>query len=62
MVFGCSPPENGRIVRNLIQAANYIMSHITHFHLLSGLDFVDVAALTAYQGERSGAAGAAKLG
>ncbi len=50
MAYGIHPPENGRLVRNLIQGANFIMSHITHFYLLSGVDFVDVAAITAYPG------------
>lgn len=45
-----TPTNNGRIVRNLLQGANYIMSHITHFYLLSAVDFVDVAAITSYSG------------
>ena len=48
--YGVTPPDNGRIVRNLIQAANFITSHITHFYLLSGLDFVDLAQITTYTG------------
>jgi ferredoxin hydrogenase large subunit/hydrogenase large subunit len=44
------PPTNGRLVRNLAQAANFITSHFTHFYLLSGLDFVDVAQVTTYTG------------
>ena len=35
------PPDNGRLLRNIIQGANFIASHITHFYLLSALDFVD---------------------
>jgi ferredoxin hydrogenase large subunit/hydrogenase large subunit len=54
MAFGLVPAENGRVVRNLIQGANYIASHITHFYLLSGLDFVDVAMITGYQGKDRG--------
>ncbi len=50
MAYQLTPPDNGRIVRNLAQAANFIASHITHFYLLSALDFVDVAMLTEYQG------------
>jgi hydrogenase large subunit len=34
------PPDNGRIIRNLIQGANYIQSHILHFYHLAALDFV----------------------
>lgn len=48
--YGITPPPNGRISRNLAQAANIITSHITHFYLLSGLDFVDVAQVTTYMG------------
>jgi len=50
MAFGAAAPDNGRIVRNLIQGANFIMSHISHFYLLSGLDFVDVAMIANYSG------------
>ena len=51
MAYGIAPPDNGRIVRNLIQGANFIMSHLTHFYLLSALDFVDVTAVVSYQGK-----------
>ena len=51
MAYQLTPPDNGRIVRNLMQAANFIASHITHFYLLSALDFVDVAMITEYQGK-----------
>jgi len=48
--FGIIPPDNGRLLRNIILAANYIQSHLTHFYHLSALDFVDVAAVTKYNG------------
>ncbi|NPV73239.1 MAG: nickel-dependent hydrogenase large subunit [Pelotomaculum sp.] len=38
--FGVKPPANGRIVRNLIQGANYLQSHILHFYHLTALDYV----------------------
>lgn len=38
--FGIVPPHNGRLIRNLIQGANYIQSHILHFYHLAALDFV----------------------
>lgn len=44
------PPSNGRIIRNIILAANYIQSHIIHFYQLSALDFVDIAKITTYTG------------
>ncbi len=50
MVCQVTPPPNGLLARNLIQAANFMMSHITHFYLLSALDFVDVAKVADYTG------------
>jgi len=44
-------PENGRIVRNLIQGANFIMSHILHFYHLAALDYVDVTKVAEYDGK-----------
>jgi ferredoxin hydrogenase large subunit/hydrogenase large subunit len=52
-IYKAAPPENGRIARNLIQAANFIASHITHFYLLSALDFIDVEAVLKYVGRDS---------
>ena len=50
MIYQLTPPPNGVLARNLIQAANFMMSHISHFYLLSGLDFVDVAMIADYKG------------
>ncbi|MBF0406186.1 MAG: nickel-dependent hydrogenase large subunit [Candidatus Riflebacteria bacterium] len=49
--FSITPPTNGRLIRNLILGANYIQSHIIHFYQLCALDFIDIAAITAYQGK-----------
>jgi len=38
--LGIMPPDNGRVIRNLIQGANYIQSNILHFYHLAALDFV----------------------
>ena len=38
--FGVMPPDNGRILRNLILGANFIQSHLLHFYHLAGLDYV----------------------
>ncbi len=38
--FGVTPPDNGRIMRNLVLGANFLMSHILHFYHLAALDFV----------------------
>ena len=51
MAYGVTPPENGRLMRNLILGANYIQSHILHFYQLSALDFIDIAAISQYQGK-----------
>ncbi len=44
-------PDNGRIIRNLIQGANFIMSHILHFYHLTALDYVDVTKVAKYDGK-----------
>jgi hydrogenase large subunit len=46
-------PDNGRLVRNIILASNYLQSHILHFFALSALDFVDVTAAADYAGAES---------
>jgi len=46
--LGITIPNNARIIRNLIEAAQYIHSHILWFYTLAALDYVDpVKALTA---------------
>jgi len=52
--YNLTPPENGRLMRNIVQAANYIQSHIIHFYHLSAPDFVDIKAITKYQGKDPG--------
>lgn len=47
-------PDNGRIIRNLIQASNTIQSHILHFYHLAALDYVDVTAAADYDGDNVG--------
>lgn len=37
--FGIVPPNNGRVIRNIMQGANYIQSHILHFYHLASLDY-----------------------
>lgn len=48
--FGVSPPTQGLLIRNLLQAANFIQSHIVHFYTLSAIDFIDITAVLQYQG------------
>lgn len=43
-------PDNGRIIRNLIQGSNYVQSHILHFYHLCALDYVDVTSVARYEG------------
>jgi ferredoxin hydrogenase large subunit/hydrogenase large subunit len=50
MAYNLTPPPNGFLARYLLQAANFLMSHITHFYILSGPDFVDVAKIADYSG------------
>ena len=52
--YGLVPPENGRLLRNIIAAANFIQSHILHFYTLSAIDFIDIAAVLQYQGKDGG--------
>jgi Ni,Fe-hydrogenase I large subunit len=50
MAYGITPVRNGRLLQNLIFAANYIQSHILHFYILAALDFVDIKAILKYNG------------
>ncbi len=52
--FKVTPPDNARIVRNLIEAGQFIHSHILWFYHLNALDYVDVvSALQAKPKEKS---------
>jgi len=48
--LGVTPPDNGRLIRNLVLGANFIQSHILHFYHLAALDFVDITAILNYTG------------
>jgi hydrogenase large subunit len=37
--FGIMPPPNGRVIRNIMQGANFMQSHILHFYHLAALDY-----------------------
>lgn len=50
MAYGITPVRNGRLLQNLIFAANYIQSHVLHFYILAALDFVDIKAILKYNG------------
>jgi len=53
MAYNITPPNNGRLMRNILQAANYIQSHVIHFYHLSAPDFVDIKAILNYKGKDS---------
>ena len=56
--LGIEPVNNGRLLQNLILAANYIQSHILHFYHLAALDFVDIKAVLNYSGNGQNPSGA----
>ncbi len=43
--FGVAPPDNGRILRNLILGADHIQSHVLHFYHLAALDYIDTTGI-----------------
>ena len=43
-------PANGRIIRNLIAASGFVLSHLEHFYQLAAPDYVDFAAVSGYRG------------
>ncbi len=42
--FKVRPPANGRIIRNMIEGAQFVHSHILWFYHLNALDYVDVVS------------------
>lgn len=43
--FGVTVPDNGRILRNLVLGANFVMSHILHFYHLAALDYINTSGV-----------------
>jgi len=43
-------PPNGRLLRDIMLAGNFLQSHILHFYHLAALDYVDVTAAAGYDG------------
>ncbi|HLB03003.1 MAG TPA: nickel-dependent hydrogenase large subunit [Nitrospiria bacterium] len=41
---GIHPPDTGRLVRNMVEGAQFLHSHILWFYHLTALDYVDVVA------------------
>jgi [NiFe] hydrogenase large subunit/hydrogenase large subunit len=42
--LGITIPDNARLVRNLIEAAQFVQDHVMHFYHLHALDWVDVVS------------------
>lgn len=42
--FKVKPPDNGRIIRNIIEGAQFVHSHILWFYHLTALDYVNVVS------------------
>jgi len=42
--LGITIPDNARIIRNLIEAAQFVQDHVVHFYHLHALDWVDVVS------------------
>ena len=42
--LGITIPDNARLVRNLLEAAQYVQDHVIHFFHLHALDWVDVVS------------------
>jgi hydrogenase large subunit len=40
-----TPPENGRIMRNLVLGANYLQSHILHLYHLAAPDYINTGGI-----------------
>ena len=52
--MGLKPNENGQLLRNLTVGAYHLQDYLLHFYALSALDFIDVTAITTYQGRDAG--------
>lgn len=42
--FGVKPPDNARLIRNLMEASQIAYDHILWFYILNGFDYVDVVS------------------
>ena len=43
--FEIFPPDNGRIVRNLVLGSNFVQSHVLHFYHLAALDYINTSGV-----------------
>ncbi|MFC1966086.1 nickel-dependent hydrogenase large subunit [Chloroflexota bacterium] len=51
--IGGKIPDNGRIIRNLIQGTHVAQDHVLHFYHLAALDYVDITDVAKYEGKDS---------
>jgi hydrogenase large subunit len=49
--FNAVIPTNARIMRNLVNGANFVESHILHFYLLAAPDFIEGPAMPPWQAD-----------
>jgi hydrogenase large subunit len=49
--YGVTIPDNALIMRNLVNGANFVESHILHFFLLAAPDFVEGPAMPPWQAD-----------
>jgi len=42
--LGIQIPDNARLIRNIIEAAQYVQDHVIHFYHLHALDWVDIVS------------------
>lgn len=52
--YGAKVPTGGRLIRNLIVGAMWLHDHPLHFYHLSALDYIDIMAISGYQGKDPG--------
>ena len=42
--LGIQIPTNARLIRNIIEAIQYVQDHVVHFYHLHALDWVDIVS------------------
>ncbi len=47
--FKVTPPNNARIMRNLVLGANFVQSHILHFYHLAVMDYIEGPGMPPWQ-------------
>jgi len=55
VALGIRPPTNARLVRNLINAAQFMQDHIIHFYALHSLDWADIGGALKADPEKASA-------